>query len=473
MLSVLAYITAGGMVVAQQSSFRPDLIQESDITVEVKKVGEMPFVLGPGFFGPAPNLASPVPVRNRLLLIDQNDAIYRFKFRGRKVKKIFGVEEAPDGLTLDNRHSILNVSEGRTRRSLFVMFTSATLPTAEIPVYILPDPLADVCCDLLSPIPVDDLYRLGSTVNGIETRTEFQVLYEYRLRNNRLTNPRAIAAIEMQSGPTQHNGGGMLTAPDGRVLFATGDAISSGAEGRSAPQDDIEAVGKILLIDPDDGSVEVAAKGLRNVQRMDYVQDYYLRSFVGFVDIGGVTAEEVNYVSIEDLLDTSVIENFGWGRNADGLAREGTFYVGPGVPLVGVTEPPAVGFAPIPEVGFIQPQAQYGRNDPNGGDPNGGAAISGPVSTAASFDRISALFSDLASGILYATTEDFSETNATVFRVNMVNENGEPIDTLRDFRDGQRVDPRFFRFPNGAAGVLLERTGEFFRLTEIEEDDDY
>jgi hypothetical protein len=32
---------------------------------------------------------------------------------------------------------------------------------------------------------------------------------------------------------------------------------------------------------------------------------------------------------------------------------------------------------------------------------------------------------------------------------------------------GQRPDPRFFNFPDGSAGVLLERTGDFYRVTEV------
>ena len=134
---------------------------------------------------------------------------------------------------------------------------------------------------------------------------------------------------------------------------------------------------------------------------------------VGFADIGGITAEEVNYVPLADLLDTSTIENFGWGRNPDGLAREGTFYIGPGVPLVFSTEPPTEGVSPSPEPGFMQPLAQYGRNDPNGG-----FAVSGPVSSEESFNAITTLFGDLSKGIVYATTAPITDTNATVFRVN-------------------------------------------------------
>jgi hypothetical protein len=31
---------------------------------------------------------------------------------------------------------------------------------------------------------------------------------------------------------------------------------------------------------------------------------------------------------------------------------------------------------------------------------------------------------------------------------------------------GGRPDPRLFHFPDGSAGILLERTGQFYRLTE-------
>ena len=117
---------------------------------------------------------------------------------------------------------------------------------------------------------------------------------------------------------------------------------------------------------------------------------------LGLADIGGVTAEEVNFAPLSAILDTRTVENFGWGRNADGLAREGTFYVGEGIAGVGTTEPPALGEAPTPEAGFIQPYAEYGRDDKE--DPNGGRASSGPITSKKSFKRISAFWSDLASG---------------------------------------------------------------------------
>ena len=441
----------------------PDLVQPSDLTVQVTPVATMPLVNGPGVvpgtFGP--NLGSPVAVRNELYLIDQNDAIYRLNGSA-GVQKIFGVDESPDGLLLDNRQSILNIAPGRRANSLYVMFTAGNRPTTSIPVYGMPAPLPGVCCDPGAPIPVDDLYRIGPVPGPLAffgtTRTEYQVLYEYRLAGNKLKNPRAIATFETQSGPT-HNGGGMLTLPDGRVLFATGDALPFGAEGRAAAQDSDEIVSKLLIIDPDDGSIEVAAQGIRNVQHLEYV-DGAGGPAVAFGDIGGVTAEEINVVPLDTLLDTSFIENFGWGRNEDGFAREGTFYVSPGLPL-GFGEPAVDALAPSPEPGFIQPHAQYGRNDVNGG-----VAVSGPVTSTESFTTISAFFSDLASGVAKATTGPLTAIDTTVFRVNLVDETGSPLNSFQDLVPG-RADPRFFRFPDGTAGVLIEATGKVYRLTQL------
>jgi hypothetical protein len=52
-----------------------------------------------------------------------------------------------------------------------------------------------------------------------------------------------------------------------------------------------------------------------------------------------------------------------------------------------------------------------------------------------------------------------------VYRVNLVDSAQAPV-TLAGLAGG-RPDPRFFQFPDGTAGVLLERTGAFYRLTQI------
>ena len=94
------------------------------------------------------------------------------------------------------------------------------------------------------------------------------------------------------------------------------------------------------------------------------------------------------------------------------------------------------------------------------------SAPSSCVASAASLQTITALFSDLSSSILYATTDPITGTAAPVYRVNLTATDGTVIDSFQDLAGG-RADPRFFRFPDGTAGVLLEATGDFFRLTEL------
>ncbi len=439
----------------------PGQILDSDITVQLTYVGTMPSRVGV-----KPNLASPVSVGKHLYLIDQNEAIYRFsdKPQGNAIiEQVFHVNDAPDGLTLNNKEAILNIAPAKKRKYMYVMFSSSTEPTTDITIHPLPSPLTDVCCDLDVPVLLDDLYRVGdSSKTGRLFINVYHVLYEYELQRGQLINPRAIVAFEAQQG-NPHTGGGLLTLPNGKLLFAAGDNLPSGTDGRFPAQDTREHVSKLILINPQTGDIEVAAQGVRNVQHIELVSGpkSFGSSYISFADIGGVTAEEINYISVREILDTTFTENFGWGRNADGLAREGTFYVQPGMALVG-EQPATDAGAPSPEPGFVQPQAQYGRNDPNGG-----FAVSGPVSSNRSFHSISALFGDLSTGNVYATTtDDATEIDAPVYKVNMVDQYGIPLASLNEFI-GSRVDPRFFRFPNGTAGVLLEKTGDFYRIKEI------
>ncbi|MDJ0661841.1 MAG: hypothetical protein QNJ42_20505 [Crocosphaera sp.] len=59
---------------------------------------------------------------------------------------------------------------------------------------------------------------------------------------------------------------------------------------------------RILIVDPNHGSFEVAAKGVRNPQRFQIVDSANLLSFA---DIGSFTAEEMNVISLSDLLNTT------------------------------------------------------------------------------------------------------------------------------------------------------------------------
>ena len=132
--------------------------------------------------------------------------------------------------------------------------------------------------------------------------------------------------------------------------------------------------------------------------------------------------------------------NFGWGRNAgDNLAREGTWYIDP----AGVV----TGAAPKPEAGFVQPVAQFGRE---------GAllvAVTGSVSSTASFTNITALFGDLDSGKVLALIGAPGTPSQTVYRANLVDSALASV-TLAGLAGG-RPDPvlQFPEAPPRSAGT--------------------
>jgi hypothetical protein len=192
-------------------------------------------------------------------------------------------------------------------------------------------------------------------------------------------------------------------------------------------------------IDPATGDVVTVAKGVRNVQRLDVASHGGL-DYVDFVDIGGNIAEELNSVLLSDLLDTATVENFGWGRNTDGFAREDTFYID--------TSGNEVGTAPLGDSGFLQPLAQWGRKAA------AFVAGSGPISCGGSLTDISTLFGDLSSGLVYAAQDGPPGIAEDVFLVNLFDVHFSPT-TLTTLAGG-RPDPRLFCFGDDTAGVLLE-----------------
>ena len=92
-------------------------------------------------------------------------------------------------------------------------------------------------------------------------------------------------------------------------------------------------------------------------------------------------------------------------------------------------------------------------------------AISGPVISTTSFSRITALFGDLVSGGVYAVTSPLSVKRQPVYRVRLIDRDGRTV-ALKELAGSERGDPRFFNFPDGTAGMLLEHSGAFYRLTE-------
>jgi hypothetical protein len=388
----------------------PDPVKPSDLQVKLELVDRIPTNTNP---------TSPAVAGSQLLLIDQAGYIYRWDGTGSH--DLLTPDTAPADISMAGAEGVLNAAADATGTGVYVMFTTFTVPSG-IPQRPSPRPGADA----------------------------WQVLYQFDFDGMTLSNPRAITALAVRSDG--HTGGGLTVLNDGSLLFATGDNGDAFEDGLAYPQDATNHLSKILRIDPTDGSMQVVALGVRNVQRLAVYSEGDA-AHVDFADIGGSLAEEINSILLADLMTDGSTHNFGWGRNAaDGLAREGTFYID--------ESGHAVGAAPRPEPGFLEPVAEFGREDATL------IAVSGPVSSPRSFSRITSLFGDLPGGFVYGLVGSVQMTEQDVFRINLVDANLQPV-TLLGLTGGKRPDPRFFNFPDGTAGVLLERTGNFYRLTEL------
>ena len=393
---------------APAQKFVPAPIESSDLVVRLDPAGRM---------APGRNATSPVAAGSTLLLIDQGGELLRWT--GHEAVRIFGPADVPPGLKLVGHERILNVAATPSGTTVYVMFISSSVP-AKVP-------------RRMSPRDPDAWY----------------VLCAFAFDGERLTSPRPITAMQVRT--EGHTGGGLAVLPDGGILFAAGDNGDSYEDGRLYSQDPSVHLSKLVLIDPDTGGTSVMATGVRAAQRLT-VTGTGGDARVSFVDPGGWVAEELNSFLVRDWLSSQAPMNFGWGRAADGRAREGTFFLDP----VGNS----TGVVAGPERDFRGPVASFGRElAPS-------VAISGPVTSAVSFKRINALVGDLVSGALLAVTGPPSDVNQPVRRVSLVDERAQTV-TLRGISGNERPDPRFFNFPDGTAGVLLERTGVFYRLTEV------
>jgi subtilisin family serine protease len=403
----LGATTTSTAVTITAAGAAPPRVQTSTLHVKLTLVGQMPTHVNP---------TSPVAAGSQLLLIDQFGSVYRWDGTSHQ---ILTRTDAPAGVAAAGDEAVLNVAANAAGTSVYVMFTSMTLPSG-VPHYVSP-----------------------RAVNS------YQVLCRYDFNGTTLSNPRVITALDVNE--YGHTGGGLAVLSNGTILFATGDNGDAGEDGRQYAQDPTNHLSKILAIDPVTGAVSVAARGGRNGQRL-VVYPAAGDDRIDFADLGGYISEELNSIARATLLAGAASNNFGWGPNlADNKAREGTFYID--------ANGAVTGFAPKPEPGFLQPVAEFGRE--------GAAlfAVSGPVSSTQSFAQISSLFGDLVSGNVYAITGPVGASGQTVYRVNLADSTLQPM-TLSDLTGGARPDPRFFNFPDGTAGVLLETTGQFFRLTE-------
>jgi hypothetical protein len=386
---------------------QPDPVAASNLKLRLDLVAQLPTHT---------NLTSAAVAGQQLLLPDQAGYIYRWN--GSQLSTLLTPADFPAGIFPPGGESVLNVAANAQATRVYVMYSTFVGPVA---IPITP-----------SPRPSDS----------------WQVLYEYSFSGTALSNPRAIRAFAVRSD--SHTGGGLVVLGDGSVLAAFGDGGDAGEDGRAFAQDPSNHLSKILRIDPQSGNATVVALGLRNVQRLSLYGSGPSER-LDFVDLGGSVAEELNSILVSDLLSATA-PNFGWGRDSSATAREGTFYID----STGM----AVGVAPVPESGFRQPVAQFGRE---------GAtliAVSGSVSSSQSFTTLASVFGDLVSGSVYAVAGELSQPGQVVFRVNLFDTQMQPV-TLQALAGG-RPDVRFFNFPDGGAGLLLERTGQFFRVTQVQ-----
>jgi len=507
----------------------PDPLEYSEeIGMKVEKVGTVPNNNTAPF---SYNLAVADTHQKSGKLFFMNQALGKiYSYDKGKVTKIWDIEEneTPSGLDFDfqgpagQRFKVHNIVEGDNADEVIVVLTSVSLPTGwSKPDAPLPAPGAypGYVCNApgRNVTFIRDIYRMGvlppcvDNFPGFPCFTIYNVFYKFTIdKSGQLANnPTPFFVVENQMSPG-HLGGGAVAVEGGKILWSTGDCLFFGFDGNYAPQMDDQSCGKILLIDSTEvGSFEIAAKGVRNSQQMSVIEGPMevgvttlrkLKKKKGikgkkkggqtstnpptgqtstnphtlvFMDIGGVTAEEVNAVSMEDILDTSTIENFGWGRNQiDGKTREGTFYVAPGTGGVLGGNPACESPISSPEEGYTLPWIQFGRTPEDFY-----YGISSFVISDKSFDKLKLVWTEFNTGHVLGTTESYNSVKPSKgYKIKLFDADMAPLDM--GFNDlvkkelGEvgfyRGDPRLFHYPDGTAGVFIERTGAFYKITEIE-----
>jgi len=338
----------------------------------------------------------------------------------------------------------------------------------------------------IRPGTLPDCYDV---VGGLTCLTIYDVFYKYTFKNGALTDPKPFFVAEFAVNPG-HQGGGITTMSNGNILYSTGDCTTFGLDGRYAPQLDDEWCGKIHVLYPKKrGKYNTVAKGVRNPQQMRlYKETNKKRPKKGgkkfkagkwrlaFMDIGGVTAEEVNSFNLGKLLQTkNGLTNFGWGRSIkDGKAREGVFYIENGIGGVLGNQPACMMNAEIGEEGYVQPWIQFGRSETEAL-----YAISSLAIPSAS-DDVKLLWTELNTGILMGTPASSQDPDeytgpATAYKYKLFDSDGTTeLDAFNDLVQKElgdvgyyRGDARLFHYPDGSVGVFIERTGVFYKLTQV------
>lgn len=500
------------------------------IGLKVEKVGSVP-VINTGAF--TYNMA---PMDNfdgdSIYFLDQNNGlIYSYSTSTGDTQTLFDMNSSPvpDGLTLDwtyggasATYRVKSMTQGLSSDEVIVVFASSTLPTgwteadAKLPP---PGAFGQWVCSPESEggmVWIPDIYRPGilpecfASGAGLPTFVAYDAFYKFKIVDGELVHPEPFFVIESAILPG-HLGSGIVTVDD-KVLWSSGDCTVFGVDGAYAPQLDHEHCGKILSIDPNSkGVYDIVAKGVRNSQQMrvftpkpaenfpkspkspkstnkapkmrskagrnsnralKFGKAPKSRKYVAFMEIGGVTAEEVNAFPI-DSIGGPDMPNFGWGRNLDdGKTREGTFYVDMGIGGVLGTQPACAEDAPIGEPGYVQPWIQFGRTATDFF--YGICSIAVPTSGT---DKLKLLWTEFNTGKILGTEATFVEgaPPAKSYKLRIYGADGMYLENgLNDLVKEElgevfyyRGDPRLFHFPDGQAGVFIERTGVFYKITEV------
>ena len=104
-----------------------------------------------------------------------------------------------------------------------------------------------------------------------------------------------------------HNAGDIVVEPNGMILVPMGDGGSADDPLRVS-LDDSSPLGKVLRVDPLDGTYVILARGLRNPWRVDLYQNR-----LWLADVGQGEFEEVSVLGgLSKITDTAQVIDFGW-----------------------------------------------------------------------------------------------------------------------------------------------------------------
>ena len=104
-----------------------------------------------------------------------------------------------------------------------------------------------------------------------------------------------------------HNAGDIVVEPSGMIIVPMGDGGSADDPLRVS-LDDSSPLGKVLRLDPSDGSYTILARGLRNPWRVDLYDDR-----LWLADVGQGEFEEVSVLNgLSKIASEAQIVDFGW-----------------------------------------------------------------------------------------------------------------------------------------------------------------